>query len=231
MNEHVTAVGLIESHLDAFTTSAARRLGDVAGVAVTMVSTHGEPRTVGASNTLVRQTDEVQFRFGRGPCLDALAGGGAHHVVDLVADLRWPDYGRAAAELGVRCCSSVPVVHEGAVVAVVKAYAAEVGGLSTAQRALVVELADELASSVALARTLTAYAHEVDDRTDAMNTRRTIDLALGVIMERARCGPDEAYALLRRQSQHGNVRLFDAARQVVAAFDPAPELVAPFERR
>jgi AmiR/NasT family two-component response regulator len=114
---------------------------------------------------------------------------------------------------------------------VVKAYAAEVGGLTPAQRALVAELADELASSVALARTLTAYAREVDDRVDAMNTRRTIDLALGVIMERAQCGPDEAYELLRRQSQHSNVRVFDAARDVVAALEPSSELVAPFERR
>lgn len=231
MSEQVSVVGLVESHLDSFAVAAARQLAGVVGVAVTMVSTGGEPRTVGASNPLVRRVDEVQFRVGQGPCLDVLAGGGPYDVTDLAADPRWPTYGRAAADLGVHSCSSLPVRVEGDVLAVVKAYVGDVGGLDAARRALLGELADELASSVALARTLTAYAREVGDRTDAMNTRRIIDLALGIIMERAHCGPDEAYELLRRQSQHGNVRVFDAARDVVGAFDPASDPAAPFERR
>src|SRR4051794_41843211 len=77
MSAQVSVVGLVESHLDSFAVAAARQLGEVVGVAVTMVSTGGEPRTVGASNPLVRRVDEGQVRVGQGPCLDALAGRGA----------------------------------------------------------------------------------------------------------------------------------------------------------
>ena len=67
-----------------------------------------------------------------------------------------------------------------------------------------------------MAAKLAEQAKELDDRAAAMNTRRTIDLALGIMMERTGCGLEQAFALLRRYSQQYNVKLNDAARQVVA---------------
>ena len=39
-----------------------------------------------------------------------------------------------------------------------------------------------------------------------MDTRRVIDLAMGVLMERTQCNADQAFALLRKHSQHNNVK-------------------------
>ena len=78
-----------------------------------------------------------------------------------------------------------------------------------------------------LARSLTAHARELDDRTRAMDTRRVIDLALGVIMARAHCSSDAAFSTLRRQSQHTNTPLADVARLVLAGLGEPVGTAAP----
>lgn len=220
---------MVADHLDELAQNAHRRLGDVSGVAVTMADAQARPVTVGASTELARDVDQVQFEIGFGPCLRALRGEGGAYVPDLGVE-RWGAYGKAAAALGVRCCVSIPMERGGEVLAVAKVYAAEVDGLSPEQRQLAVAYAREVAGSVGLARSLTAHAHELDDRTTAMNTRRTIDLALGVLMERAQCSAEAAYDTLRRQSQHTNTPVTELAQQVISAFGVPSGSVAPFGR-
>lgn len=221
-------ISMVADHLDELARSVHDRLGAVAGVAVTMASADGAPTTVGASTELARDVDQVQYDIGFGPCLRALRGDGGAYVPDLTVE-RWGAYGQAAAGLGVRCCVSIPVDRAGDVVAVAKVYAAEVDGLTPAQRQLAVGLAGEVAGSIGLARTLTAQAHELDDRASAMNTRRTIDLAIGVVMERAQCSADVAFATLKQQSQHTNTPVTAVARTVVSAFGDGGA-AAPFDR-
>lgn len=221
-------ITLVEEHLDDLAQQAHRRLGDVAGVAVTLASSEGDPVTVGSSTTLARQVDLVQFQFGNGPCLNALRGGGGQYVPDLSSDHRWGGYGPAAAQLGARSCVSVPVERAGAVIAVVKVYSARADGLSLEQRLLATGLSSEVAGTLGLALSLTANAHELDDRTAAMNTRRVIDLAIGIVMERGQCTPDAAFATLRTQSQHTNTSLWEVAQSVVAPFGGPADASAPF---
>lgn len=213
-----SVITLVEQHLDDLALRTHRRVGDVVGVAVTMAATDGRPVTVGASTELARRVDRVQYELGIGPCLAAMAGQGAFYVPDLGADPRWGPYGPAAVDLGVRCCVSLPVGSGDEVTAVVKAYAAATDGLTEGQRAVTAELAGEVGGSIGLARALTSQARELDDRTAAMDHRRVIDLAIGVAMERARCTPQAAFEMLRRQSQHENVRLFEVAQALVAGF-------------
>ncbi len=219
---------LVADHLDEVATRFHQRLGDVAGVGVTMAADDG-PTTVGASTELARRVDHVQFQIGFGPCLEALRGHGGLYVPDLGIE-RWGEYGRAATELGVGCCVSVPVERDGEVLAVAKVYTAEVDGLSEEQRRLATVLATEVAGTIGLARSLTAHARELDDRARAMDTRRVIDLALGVIMERAHCSSDAAFATLRTQSQHTNVPLVEVARLVLAGLGETVQTAAPFQR-
>jgi AmiR/NasT family two-component response regulator len=63
-----------------------------------------------------------------------------------------------------------------------------------------------------------------------MDTRRVIDLAIGVIMERAQCSADVAFATLKEQSQHTNTPVTVVARTVVSGFGGASGDTAPFDR-
>lgn len=53
-----------------------------------------------------------------------------------------------------------------------------------------------------------------------------IEQAKGVLMAQHRCGPDEAFDLLRRASQHANVKVSVLATRIVeqvASPDPAAQ--------
>ncbi len=173
----------LTNYLDGQAVESHERLGEVAGVAVT-VALGGKPVTVGASSRLARDVDEMQYVIGRGPCLHALVTGDGLYVPDLAADERWGDYGPRAAALGAASCLSLPIEGEGSPVGVFKIYAAEIDGLSETQRALGHAIAGQLTDGLGLAHLLATQAEELDDRVAAMDQRRSIDVAIGIVMER-----------------------------------------------
>lgn len=216
-------VPLLCDYLDDVATRTAEQLSASAGVAVTLKVGH-EPLTVGASNELASDVDAIQYSVGFGPCLRALREGVGMYVPDLANDHRWDSYGPRAAARGAASCVSVPVFADGEPVAVLKVYAAEVDGLSESQRELAASVAADVAGGIRLAQHLTAQAQAIDDRESAMDTRRVIDLALGVLMERSQCDANSAFTMLRQQSQTSNVKLRDVARQVLATVPGVSEL-------
>ncbi len=227
---------LVEGYLAEMATRAHTRLGEVLGVAVTTSVAGGEPLTVGASSARAAEVDLVQHAIGHGPCLSTLAGGGEIYVPDLATDPRWQPYGRRAAELGARCSLSVPVVDDRlGILGVAKVYAERVDALDAGQRRTARELALELAGGLGLASSLVSTSLELDDRIEAMGTRRMIDLATGLLMGRLGCDPETAFGLLRRESQNRNTKLHDVAVDLLAQ-TPAPQGLrptdeAPFSRR
>lgn len=223
-------VPLLEDYLAHVSGRAEQRLGDIAGVAVT-IGLGSAPVTIGASSQLALEVDLIQYRIGIGPCLHALTFNIAMYVPDLRSDERWGEYGRLAADRGAQSCVSIPVEVEGEAKAVLKVYSGRVDGLDADQRAVAAKTALDIAGGVALAVHLNRHARELDDRAAAMDRRRTIDLALGMLMERSHTGADAAFDLLRRYSQHYNVRLYEAAAQVVKTHDEsASTSTAPFLR-
>ncbi|MEY4229853.1 MAG: hypothetical protein RLZZ362_702 [Actinomycetota bacterium] len=57
---------------------------------------------------------------------------------------------------------------------------------------------------------------EVQGLRRAMEHRAEIEQAKGIVMANLGCGPDEAFDILRRQSQHENRRLREIAHELVA---------------
>jgi hypothetical protein len=126
---------------------------------------------------------------------------------------------------------SVPILVRGEPTAVLKAYSGEVDGLTREQQDLVAARDEELAGGIALALSLTDHAQQLDDRIAAMEHRHVIDLAVGMVMEQARCGPTQAFTLLRRQSQRANVKLHDIAQRLVYAVSDGEGVGPPFRIR
>jgi two-component system, response regulator / RNA-binding antiterminator len=58
-------------------------------------------------------------------------------------------------------------------------------------------------------------AEEVTQLRSAMATRATIEQAKGALMLARRCGPDEAFDILRRRSRGNNMRLVDVAAAMI----------------
>ena len=223
----------IETRIRAFLDDQAQTLhtllGDVAGVAVTFV-VDGSPKTIGASTQLALDVDLIQFTIGDGPCLHALRTGVGMYVPDLPDDPRWPDYGPQAGERGAKSCLSLPVLVDGRVVAVVKVYSSTVDGLDEEQQSLAATAPSIVRGGVSLAQALTVTSQELEDRVQAMQTRRPIDMAIGIMMERTRCDPATAFEILKRYSQTQNVKLNKIANRLVASI-AADSPSAPFGLR
>jgi GAF domain-containing protein len=222
-------VPLLLDYLDDVALRTAERMGPVGGVAVTMEG-DTDPMTLGSSSDLAYAVDHLQYSIGKGPCLHALHTGERLYVPDLAEDDRWDDYGPRAAALGAACCLSLPVRVGGRVEAVLKVYGGKVDGISSTQQDLLTTVGVEISGGIALARRLTEQARELDDRAAAMDTRRVIDLALGILMERTSCDARAAFELLRRYSQTYNVKLNAAARQILHTMPGANDKAdqAPF---
>ncbi|GGL97418.1 hypothetical protein GCM10011594_16490 [Nakamurella endophytica] len=70
--------------------------------AVTLVDLRRGPRTVASTSTLPQRVDALQYRFGEGPCLQAIDASDWVLTEDLAADLSWPRF--SSAPSGRRRC-------------------------------------------------------------------------------------------------------------------------------
>lgn len=104
----------------------------VDGAAVSVMHEGSTQGTFGSSGELSRRLDEFQFTYGEGPCLDA-ARSGRPVLVDDFGDpeeQRWPVFGRAMLESGVRAVFALPVTITRSPVGALDLFSSEPGQLS-----------------------------------------------------------------------------------------------------
>lgn len=162
----------------------------------------------------VSEVDHLQRRLDQGPCLDALRRGAAVYAGDLNGDPRWPALSPLAAGSGVRSLLALPLVDQRTVGAL-NLYARYPEAFGVVDRARGLLLATVAAMALSAAR-----SHEVAERQAAhlhlaLANREMIGQAQGILMERERITADEAFDILRRASQHLNIKLRDVAQNLV----------------
>jgi GAF domain-containing protein len=184
---------------------------DYAGI---FMAPAGEVFTPFCTDPLVAVVDGMQRSTGEGPCLDALSQGVAFYAADLAQDSRWAVFGPAAAVKGIRSLFAVPLLVNGAPGAL-NLYAAypDAFGVIDRGRGLLLGAMAGLAFSA-------AQTHEDEERRTAslhaaLASREVIGQAQGILMERERVSSDQAFDILRRASQHLNVKLRDIAQNLV----------------
>lgn len=194
-------VGLAEATIDGC---------DGAGV---LVVEDGQPTTAAASNDMVEAVDQMQVEAGEGPCLDAATGGSTFYAQDLDDDPRWPTFGPAAVEIGIRSVLAYSLSAER--LSALNLYASlpsAFGATGRAQGQLFATLARLALDS---AEALAAASDRADHLVEALGTREMIGQAQGILMERERITADQAFDVLRRASQHMNVKLREVAETLV----------------
>ena len=70
----------------------------------------GEPVSAASTHPDLAELADLQLRIGRGPLVEAAAGGAAVSCPDTLDEARWPEFAEAALRRGVRC--SVHLVRE-----------------------------------------------------------------------------------------------------------------------
>lgn len=166
------------------------------------------------TDPIVAEVDLIQHRTGEGPCLDAITHATTFYAEDLREDSRWPHFGPEAAARGMRSLLAVPLSANGTLGAL-NLYARYPRAFGVIDRARGVLLA-----GLAAVAFTSALTHEDDDRRtvnlqDALATREMIGQAQGILMERERVSADQAFDILRRASQHLNLKLREVAQTLV----------------
>ena len=77
---------------------AVRGIPGAEHASMTVVDGHRPPRTTAGSDELPYQWDQLQYEFGEGPCLEAIATNGVELAPDLRTENRWPRFARAIVE-------------------------------------------------------------------------------------------------------------------------------------
>jgi GAF domain-containing protein len=151
--------------------------------------------------------DMFQQSTGAGPCIDASRDQTIIEIVDTRAEERWPGFGPRAYELGVLSMFCVPLWVDDVRLGSLSLYGMKPSAFDQQTR----NVAELLATHGALAL---SDAQRAAHLRRALINRDTIGQAKGILMERHRITPDEAFAQLAQASQKLNRKLAEVAESV-----------------
>lgn len=176
---------------------------------VLLVQSRNRLETASATSERVVMSHDLQRTLDEGPCLDAMEGVGVYVAGDVAHDERWPHWGRSAAELGIRSAMSIRLETKERRYGSLNLYADAVDAFDDDDLAVASIFARH--ASIAL-----ATAHNEEGLHVAIDARKLIGQAQGILMERFDIEADAAFAVLRRYSQNHHSKLRDVASWVVA---------------
>ncbi|RZT07517.1 GAF domain-containing protein [Kribbella sp. VKM Ac-2569] len=177
-----------------------------AGVA--LVARGGRCAEVGAiTDPVVEKLYRFQIEIGQGPLVTALSGQTVT-VPDVATDDRWPCWQPAAVSAGIGSALHVPLKVSDQITGVLSLFNTEPNAFTVDDEAIAHILARHASVAVATARHEVALAQAVD-------ARKLVGQAMGILMERFDLDGDQAFAVLRRYSQDTNTKLRDVAQQLI----------------
>jgi GAF domain-containing protein len=178
--------------------------------------------TAASTGRLALDADELQYQEGHGPCMDAGRTGMPMLVTDMRTETRWPTYTPRVVEQGVLSSLSVPLPFQSQTIGALNNYSSKANAFGEAA----VERAAEITSFIGIA-VMNADAHvaatnKARQMQEALDSRKVIDMALGILIATHHCTPDEAFAVLSRTSQTHNRKLRELAKVLVEAESQPP---------
>jgi GAF domain-containing protein len=194
--------------LDAIVHAARCSVPGIDAVSISAWNRDGAMETVAGTDQLAWELDEVQYRLGEGPCVDTLRGERVLLAEHLRHRQEWPRYVQHAVREGVRSQLGLQLSVDEKNLGGLNLYSTSVETLHPESE----QVADPFATHAALAL---RRAREVHHLNTAMDSRKVIGQAIGMVMERYRVPEDRAFMFLVRASSTSNIKLRDIAQDMV----------------
>jgi GAF domain-containing protein len=191
---------------------------DMAGITLLR---DGKPVTAVFTDAEAPEIDAAQYDSGSGPCVDAFRTGTILQIADTTQETRWPDFCDQASKAGVRSTLSLPLVVGDTSLGALNLYSYTPLGFSEHSTALV--FAAQAAVVLANSQAYWAAHHLSGQLEIALTSRAAIEQAKGILMATRRCTADEAFELLRAESNTTNRKLRDVAADVVRGIKPTDD--------
>ncbi|MFC3298483.1 GAF and ANTAR domain-containing protein [Arthrobacter agilis] len=211
-----------QEFLDELAVMAARRLSVTSEVscAVTLVRLK-KAGTLATSDELARTADEFQNRSHEGPCLEAAERRLSVYCADTMTDPRWPTYLRKVRATPIRSILGVSFALGDSGRAALNLYSTVPSSFDPGAIAAAEALAEAASSSLTFAARAAAADDERHDLEAALESRQTINTAIGIIMFQNSCSHAEALTILQRASNSRNLKLRVVAERVITSIADA----------
>jgi hypothetical protein len=187
-------------------------------LSVTVVAAD-RPATVAATGDLAEDLDRTQYRLGSGPCLAAATTGRTAEIVDTRSPSAWPEFAAQAAAAGCDSVLSFPLPAREKVSAALNVYARQFSAADEGVRQELSRFADRAVVPVSNMYLYARAVERAEHLAAALDSRAVIDQAKGVLMERFKLTPDQAFQALTRVSMETNTKVRDIAERFVATGD------------
>jgi len=178
---------------------------DDAGV---LLKVGGVVTTASATSPRVEESDRIQRETGEGPCFAASQTGELFRVDDTTLVTDWPEWAWAVSQMGIRSALGVPLRTNDRNYGALNLYSEQPKAFGE----------DEIAIAMIFGRHAAIAldgATKQESLGQAIDARKVIGQAQGIIMERYGVDADSAFNTLLRFSQNNNLKLRYVAEHIV----------------
>lgn len=189
-------------------------VGSADQVGITLI-VNDKPGTYVFTDPEIAEVDQAQYESGDGPCLRASTAGEVVVVPSTSTSERFLTFCAKAAAHGFGSVMSIPLtVHTGPIGAA-NFYSRSEHAFGAEEIEVASRFGEQAALLLANAQLYWDARTLAENLEQAMRSRATIEQAKGIVMATTGADPDEAFQILRQQSQHQNIKLRDLAAEVV----------------
>jgi len=179
---------------------------DYAGVVFVHDKHHIE--TAAATDPIVAKLDAMQMEIGEGPDVSVLEDRLSVIVSDTHTETRLPTWATLVAEAGIRSLLSVRMYTDDETIGTLNAFSRHPDAFDIDDQGVAHVLARHAAVALRTAR-------KIENLWLAVDARKRIGQAQGILMERFDLNADQAFAVLLRYSQDNNIKLREVADRLV----------------
>lgn len=192
-------------------------LAGVTGVGVTLMQEHVPWVSLCTTDDVSAEVEALQFTLGEGPCIDAHAQARPVLEPDLVdpAIQRWPAFGPAAFEAGVRAIFGFPLQLGSLRLGALNLYRDRPGPLSLAEHTDTLIMAGITANVVVVAQSQAPPGVMAPELVAGADFHVVVHQASGMVAVQLGVGIGEALVRLRAHAFGNQRELRDVAREVV----------------
>lgn len=196
---------------DIFTEISAAAVELIEGVdtaGILLIKKGGQFESLGATDELPHELDQLQHTLKEGPCIEAALDDVLVRTDDFRRETRWPAYSAAVCKLGVLSALSFRLYTHERTAGALNLFGHEPTTWDTERQTIGMVLAAHAAAAL-------MASHQSENLQSAVASRDRIGQAKGIIMERFGVDDVRAFDMLRRLSQESNTTLVEIAQRVI----------------
>ena len=208
----------VEDFLNELATYSAENLSGPRGQVLCGITLlrHRTAATVASSGDRARLLDELQYKYGDGPCLQCAREGVVVHIRDFSTETLWPEYAATVLNHGIRSVLAIPFELSGDdAKAGINLYSDRPGVFDANAVEHALGYVSQASKGMRLAVRLAQHSDTAANLKAALDSRTVIDTAVGIIIGQNRCTQDEAMDLIKSASSTRNMKLRDVALAIV----------------